>query len=613
MHSDLEKLLAADKINSTTAERLNSVSPGQFVLHKNWGAGKIASWDLRTREIQIDFEIRGTQTMDLKFALANLEPLSPDHFRAIRIDRLDQLKTLAEESPTELLKQLLESHDMSMRLDEVDEAICPLIVAEGDYKKWWDRAKREMREDHRFVVPSKRTDPLQLRDTDLSPSRLLISDYDEANQYRLKVKTLEIINAQSARMADSPADFAELLEKINTDIEQGQRTHFQQALELCVLRDDLLETLKTPLPEGAPSLADLIYKGKEALVGALSGITGSRQAKIYAVFEAAFGKEWPAVAIEVFEHGGPRAVSESAKFLVDNGQLDALKKHVTLTLSRHTTSGDALIWICRERKKHSKGLFDISVGTAILSLLEKDQLDDGPVRNGRLRSLLSDDKTLLADLIKDADKTEIKHFGRRLIQSPAFPELDRKSLMARIIKARPEAQQLVTEDAQDENNDALVVSWSSLNRKKQELEDIVKNRIPQNTKEISIARSYGDLRENFEFKAAKDMQAVLLRRKSELEQEIDLARGTDFKDVDTSEVSIGTKIKLTNQAGEERILSIMGAWDSDPEKSIVSYRSEIGNAVLGKKIGENVEIVDLKDGKRRQFTIQHIELAPPIN
>ena len=90
----------------------------------------------------------------------------------------------------------------------------------------------------------------------------------------------------------------------------------------------------------------------------------------------------------------------------------------------------------------------------------------------------------------------------------------------------------------------LVVSWSSLEKRRAEYEEIVKVKIPENTKEIAIARSYGDLSENFEFKAAKQMQSVLMRRKAELEQMLHDARGTSFENPDTSRVSIGTIVTL---------------------------------------------------------------------
>ena len=64
------------------------------------------------------------------------------------------------------------------------------------------------------------------------------------------------------------------------------------------------------------------------------------------------------------------------------------------------------------------------------------------------------------------------------------------------------------------------------------------------TKEIAIARSYGDLSENFEFKAAKQMQSVLMRRKAELEHMLHDARGTSFENPDTSRCRIRSGRKL---------------------------------------------------------------------
>ncbi len=611
MHADLEKLLTANKINPQTAERLDTVSPGSFVLHKSWGAGKVQSWDLKERQLVIDFETRDAHSMDLKFALGSLDSLEDDHFRAQRFEQLDELRVLAKEDPVELLRRTLESHEYSMRLDEVDEVITPVIVPEADYKKWWDGAKKAMREDHRFVVPSKRSEPLQLRSTDLSPAALLNSDYEEAREFKTKVKVVETIVTQSDRMKAEPEELTKLYAKIDSDLELGTNSHLQQVVELVVLRDDLAAQTEVPVPDDQSKLVDVVRANGARMKDVLGGITGSRQAKVFEVFPEAFGDHWTEIAIDVFHHAGPRAVSEAAKYIVEKDELKALKKHVRTTLSRHTTSADALIWICRERNKDAEELFDISVGTAILALLEKDHLDDGPMRNGRLRSLLVDDRDLIPDLVEGADKTDIKHFARRLLNSAAFPELDRKSLMARVIKAKPETQKLVSGEATPEEDDSLLVSWDSLDRKKAEFEDIVKNRIPQNTKEISIARSYGDLKENFEFKAAKDMQAVLMRRKGELERDINLARGTDFKGADTASVNIGTKVLVENSDGDEVVYTVLGAWDSDPSQHLVSYKSEIGGILLGKTVGDDVEIVDLNSDQRRTYTIKNIEAVNP--
>src|SRR5258708_22676815 len=104
---------------------------------------------------------------------------------------------------------------------------------------------------------------------------------------------------------------------------------------------------------------------------------------------------------------------------------------------------------------------------------------------------------------------------RRLMSSPAFEELNRRSLMARMIKIHPDLQTMLTGET-DGKDEALVVSWASLQKRKEEYDELVTKKIPENTKEIDIARSYGDLRENFQFKAAKDIETVLMLRTAEL-------------------------------------------------------------------------------------------------
>src|SRR5207249_5184872 len=112
-------------------------------------------------------------------------------------------------------------------------------------------------------------------------------------------------------------------------------------------------------------------------------------------------------------------------------------------------------------------------------------------------------------------------------------------------RLHPDLEAMLT-GVEAEKQEALIVSWASLEKREEEYEDLVNKKIPENTKEISIARSYGDLRENFEFKAAKEMQRVLMRRKSEMEQQLSRARGTNFENPDAAQVSIGTVVTVRN-------------------------------------------------------------------
>ncbi len=179
---------------------------------------------------------------------------------------------------------------------------------------------------------------------------------------------------------------------------------------------------------------------------------------------------------------------------------------------------------------------------------------------------------------------------RRLLMTVVFQDLNKRSLLGRIVKLYPEMQSMIVSGEETERDETITVSWASLEKRKEEYEDLINRQIPQNTKDISIARSYGDLRENFEFKSAKEQQRVLLRRKSETERDLNAARGTNFENPDTAQVSIGTVVTIRDEAGHEETYSILGAWDSAPEIGVVSYKAGIGQSLLGKKPGESVAL-----------------------
>jgi len=183
--------------------------------------------------------------------------------------------------------------------------------------------------------------------------------------------------------------------------------------------------------------------------------------------------------------------------------------------------------------------------------------------------------------------------------------MDKRSLLARIVKSYPAVQALISGE-QGKQDTSLIVSWESLEKRKNEYTELVQKKIPANSKEIAIARSYGDLRENHEYKAAKEMQKILMRRKVELEGQLIRARGTDFANAKTDVVGLGTRVNVTDlNANHPDAFTIMGAWDSDPDKGLVSYLSPLAQALLNKKPGEEVEFE--MDGVKKRYRIEAIE------
>jgi len=293
-------------------------------------------------------------------------------------------------------------------------------------------------------------------------------------------------------------------------------------------------------------------------------------------------------------------VAEIATVLDTNGELEVLSEFLKKAVRNRTLSSDLLIWICRERKGLAKSVFSIDLGNAILDAVEDDHVQGGPKRTGRLSDQLSDDKTLIPELVETTDDESLRHFSKRLLTSSVLDELTRRSLLARVIKVRPEIEALMEENAETREDLSLIVSWDSLEKKKLELDELVTVKIPHNKSEIQIARDEGDLRENGGYKAARDQQSVLNRMKDQLEREVGLARGTDFANAPTKKVGIGTIVDFEYiDTSAKETYTILGAWDGDVEKNIVSYLSEIAKALIGKSPGNEVELpTDSGDSRR---------------
>src|SRR5256886_11663864 len=215
-------------------------------------------------------------------------------------------------------------------------------------------------------------------------------------------------------------------------------------------------------------------------------------------------------------HG--RMVAQIPHVFRDAGQHAQLQEMLERSLREHSATSEMLVWLCAEREDWGD-LINPELLAAILSALEREQRSAAAGRASKLQRLLMDDRQLFQDMFGNADAGLARDAMRRLQLSPLFDELTKRSLLARIVKVFPDLESMIA-GAQAEEKAALVVSWSSLEKRKAEYEELVKKKIPDNIKEISLARSYGDLSENFEYKAAKQMQAVLARQRSELERDL---------------------------------------------------------------------------------------------
>ena len=130
-------------------------------------------------------------------------------------------------------------------------------------------------------------------------------------------------------------------------------------------------------------------------------------------------------------------------------------------------------------------------------------------------------------------------------------------------------------------------------------------KIPENSEAIGKALEHGDLRENAEYHMAKDEQKLLLARRSEIEQSLSKAQITDFSDTSTDYLGIGSEVELFDETSQQnQHYVILGAWDGDPERNILSYKTPLGQSLLQKRVGEIVETE--VDGEKRSWKIMKL-------
>jgi transcription elongation factor GreA len=135
------------------------------------------------------------------------------------------------------------------------------------------------------------------------------------------------------------------------------------------------------------------------------------------------------------------------------------------------------------------------------------------------------------------------------------------------------------------------VTKETLEHMKADLQKLRSVDRPAASRAIAEAREKGDLKENAEYDAAKEAQGLLEAKIAALEGQIALARIVDESTIDTSKVSILTKVKLTNLNTKKQVTyQIVSETEADLKAGKISVTSPIGKGLLGKQIGEVAEV-----------------------
>ncbi len=344
---------------------------------------------------------------------------------------------------------------------------------------------------------------------------------------------------------------------------------------ICGDRPWLVELIKG-LPEDMPAWAS-----EEDYLKSVTSLPATMLPAWFQISYVARGGEW---LLEMVTGLPLRYFAVVEKILPTTDRtVDDLFTLVLRKLKKGKASADATVWLWRQQREDAEATF--ANPNVIFRVLARTVRGDFLKAYRELYKLLIDDQDFQRALMNGGTDKGIHTLVKLVKNSTVLQRGEQQSLLVKIVRIFPDAQSIVEDRKKVVARRAIPKSTSirSFEARRQELTKIINEKIPKNSAAIAHARSYGDLRENAEFKAAKDEQRLLMARRGELERGLKEIMATDFSDVQVFDTVIpGCTVELELETGDREIYYVLGLWDSNPEMRILSYETPLGKSLIGK-------------------------------
>ena len=602
----IDRLVEKDPSLESSRTVLESMNPGTYCIHRSWGFGVISGFDEDRGMILIDFEDdeRTSHAMDPVFCLDKLELLPDESILAQHRKNTEEIDQLAKKEPAELIIKILEQGvDGCMTSREI-ERILNYMFGSSKAKRWWTATKKVLVKDPRIAVPNKKNEPYVLRDEPVKPEQEILQDFFEEKRSYEKIVLAEKLFDLAAEKEDLQADLPQVLADLTVAIMEAKNLSQADRLYGIWVRNNLARDVEEDVEKLEPTSASILKECEDDLAALADLMPAKFHSRFLDLVARTYPDNWKEIILNLLQNTTVKFSGECAHFLIDREESKLLIKSLNTCLDEQSLKAPVLLWMLKFRglSKFKDLLGDMinpRLLTAVFSAIDYESLKNATSRRIPLAEILSDDRELLSDILSKGSEENGKDLAQALLLNPGFEDLTKRSLLARFIKKFPVIQSILDGERAGSSSmstssvtdDTLIVSKGSYDRKLADLDLITKEKIPANSQAIEAARELGDLKENAEYHMAKDDQKVLLARQAELQADLMRAKATDFTEAPSDSVGIGTIVDLKDSNSGDKIkYTILGAWDGDPENNILSYLTPLAQNILGKKVGEVVEI-----------------------
>ncbi|MGP1509971.1 MAG: transcription elongation factor GreA [Treponema lecithinolyticum] len=595
--SDFEKHIAFDAKN--------------FVFHRSWGVGIIRK--VQDDEISINFGKKfGIRSMSLKMAVNALQPLQKDHIWVLKATKSkEELAKMIKADKAWALKVIIKSFGNSCDFKRIKAELVPSILTAGEWTSWNTGAHKVLENDSTFGVNPNDISMYMVRDRAISQEEKLSNEFKAQKQFFMRIDIL----MKFAQDADTESElFADMFSYFTGYLRAFSTVNEQTLAAFLVIR-----RIVTEHPHMNPGISytfEQLYgeiKNPNALYLALKDTKNTFLRKDFLTCIRTLLPDWQKQYVRLF----PTVLQqEMLTALLNNGHTDLLKQLAINSFENFRDYREAALFFFKESQnedwfKETGISFEKQLITLIHILdvtyreiaNHRDTTDNRKI-NRQVQLLLFKENTLLTYMLENDEDTITRLYTLVNDVRDLDPAI-KMNMRNRILEKHPEFKFYGTEEKTVVTR-GLIVTAKMLDQKKQQLEHIISVEVPENSKEIGEALAQGDLRENAEYKAAKERQQQLNSTASRLQDEIDRAQIFDPSTVTTARVSFGTTVFLLNKnTGKDEEYTILGPWESDPDNKIISYMSPLGNALMNAK--ENEELNFEINEQSYAYTVKKIK------
>ena len=569
---------------------------GVKVLNGTWGLGTVKNIDYFYKRVTVDFKTKKGHQFTFAAACDMLEVAPKDHILVLRETAPEEYEKMFRERPGDFIKAVIRSNGSAMTLVRLEDfCIGNGLVKSVNWKKYWDEARAELRRDKEVVLPARKAEPIRI------DARK--EDYGDAWLTNFCVETDPKHILAAVREYVAKGGFAKASDTIKSKI--GDRLVFAVTASRKV-DDALYARLACTVAElgfANPLAAEMrayLWERKRYIkaaselpareVGAMIAflaIDGDAKAKLYAaVPEFCF-----------------TAVSEIVTAFGD----DPACRAAMGAFMREPKAPATLTTLLAGKYEKFSGWNElpplITILTHAIALGEGRQGGEVLKMQNIVRRLFGDRKWLekVFGWLSPQDRAL---FFERFQASIAWDPSTHHATVVRMANLAPELKEHVVA-VEKKKEYARVTSFRSFAFRKQEYLKLINEDMPANIKRIEFAKGYGDLSENAEYQYAKDEQRALMQKQTKMQAELEAVKPADFAEATTDEVMPGVTV-VCQTADGEKTWSILGEWDNDLEKGIISSMTRVAQNLLGKKPGDSFELPD-GEGKVSFATVKEIK------